>query len=77
MLHKSLDALQGMGPVTFAKGIVEETRQEVHFLARAAQPFEKALLRLALDHEVGPGYQQLGGYLNGLGIRHHQVSGFV
>ncbi|MCY1426089.1 hypothetical protein D9M71_419000 [compost metagenome] len=66
-----------MAAVTFAKGVVEETRQDVHFLARTAQAIEEAFLRLALDHEIGTGHQQLGRQLDSLGVCHHAVGGFV
>ncbi|MNV92244.1 hypothetical protein D3C71_1868180 [compost metagenome] len=60
MLDEPLDAPQGMGPITLAQGVVEEAWQDVHFLARTAQAFEEAFLRLAFNHEVGTGHQQLG-----------------
>ena len=56
---------------------MEEAREDVLFLAQAAQALEELLLGLAMHHEVGPGDQQLGRHLDRLGIGHHPVCRFI
>ncbi|MNI50769.1 hypothetical protein D3C73_1054580 [compost metagenome] len=67
----------GVPAVLFAQGVVEEPRQDVFFLAQAAQALEELFLRLAMHDEVGTGDQQLGGYCYGLGIGHDPFGGIV
>lgn len=66
-----------MGAVALAEGVVEEPGQHMHLFAGAAQSFEKALLRAALDHKVGARHQQLRRHLNRLGVGHHAVGRLV
>ncbi len=77
LLDEAPGATDCQVPVAFAEGVVEEPRQHVQFLFQAAQALEELLLGFAVNDEVGTGNQQLGRYLDRIGIGHHPFGGFI
>ena len=51
-----------------AQRVVKEAGEEVAFLHRGAEIDKEFVLRLLVDHEIGAGDQELGGYGDGTRI---------
>ena len=64
-------------PVFFTQCVVIKARQHVQFLEWASEALVKINLRLAMDHKIIPGNQQLYKQSNGAGIADNTLRRFI